>query len=245
MAMKPDSQKDEFTAQFMLAELNRLEARRETLNGLVNQRFQFYLTITAAAIVLITGDDFSNFATTTADTGPLRATGFCVLVALLGIGIMIFMRAVKADIEMKRLTEGVRWIKQFFVEEMGAAIASRYLLLPAVATGKIRTNARLTSLPAPIAVVNSVLISTLAVLIMQMPGREFYLPAYLWLETLLPLGTLPPYLWLEILLPLLTLLFSFIVHMRYMYRKYNEGDRKLNEERQRLEPLSPPNPAGQ
>ncbi|HEX8230703.1 MAG TPA: hypothetical protein VF826_15510 [Chloroflexia bacterium] len=232
MATEPDAPNEEIIAQFMLAEVNRLEARRETANGLVNQRFNFYLTITAAAIALITGKDFSNLTTSTtmANAALLKATAFSVLIALLGIGIMIFMRAVKADIEKKRLTEGVRWIKQFFITEMGASKASHYLLLPATAEEDIQTKNRLTSLPAAIAVVNSVLISTLAVFLWQALGRQSDSPAFPWRE---------------LALPFVTLLLSFMVHMIYMHWKYDKGDRKLNDARLTPKQPTPPKAASQ
>ncbi|HEY0068601.1 MAG TPA: hypothetical protein VGE04_01385 [Chloroflexia bacterium] len=161
------------TLAFLRAEFELLEHMRESLVNLVNQRFNFLLALVSAALVAMSflGNQL-HFST----VFFLIASG--LLVSILLLGIIVFARALEAEVMTIIYIRGLNRIRNYYVTN--APAISDYLTMPwyddvpsFYAPGYDLSKAggtwwtTFTNLPAMIAVINSTLVSFLGVSISQ------------------------------------------------------------------------------
>ena len=161
------------TLSFLRAEFELIEHMRESLVNLVNQRFNFLLALVSATLVAISflGNEL-HFGT----AFFLIASG--LLVSVLMLGLIVFARALEAEVMTIIYIRALNRIRNFYVTNEPAIRA--YLTMPwyddvpsfyapgydvSKASGSWWT--KFTNLPAMIAVINSTLASFLGVGITQ------------------------------------------------------------------------------
>ena len=161
------------TLEFLRAEFGLLEHMRESLVNLVNQRFNFLLALVSATLVAI------SFLGNQLHFGIvffLVASG--LLVSVLLLGLIVFARALEAEVMTIIYIRGLNRIRNYYVTN--APAIRDYLTMPwyddvpsFYAPGYDLSKAgdpwwtKFTNLPAMIAVINSTLVSFLGVSISQ------------------------------------------------------------------------------
>jgi hypothetical protein len=161
------------TLEFLRAEFELLEHMRESLVNLVNQRFNFLLALVSATLVAISflGNQL-HFGT----VFFLVASG--LLVSVLLLGLIVFARALEAEVMTIIYIRGLNRIRNFYVTI--APTIRDYLTMPWYddvpsfhAPGYDLSKAssswwtKFTNVPAMIAVINSTLVSFLGIAISQ------------------------------------------------------------------------------
>jgi hypothetical protein len=161
------------TLSFLKAEFELLEHMRESLVNLVNQRFNFLLALVSAALVAMSflGNQLHFSA-----VFFLIASG--LLVSILMLGLIVFARALEAEVMTIIYIRGLNRIRNYFVTN--APSIRDYLTMPwyddvpsFYAPGYDLSKANdswwttFTNVPAMIAVINSTLVSFLGVSISQ------------------------------------------------------------------------------
>ena len=161
------------TMSFLRAEFELLEHMRESLVNLVNQRFNFLLALVSATLVAIS---FLGNQLHFSLVFFLVASG--LLVSVLTLGLIVFARALEAEVMTIIYIRGLNRIRNFYVTNAPAIRA--YLTMPwyddvpsFYAPGYDLSKAtdpwwtKFTNLPAMIAVINSTLVSFLGISISQ------------------------------------------------------------------------------
>ena len=161
------------TLSFLRAEFELLEHMRESLVNLVNQRFNFLLALVSATLVAIS---FLGNQLRFGIVFFLVASG--LLVSVLMLGLIVFARALEAEVMTIIYIRGLNRIRNYYVTN--APAIRDYLTMPwyddvpsfyapgydlSKSSGQWWT--KFTNLPAMIAIINSTLMSFLGVSISQ------------------------------------------------------------------------------
>jgi hypothetical protein len=160
--------------EFLRAEFNLLEHMRESLVNLVNQRFNFLLALVSATLIAI------SFLGNQLRFSPiffLIASG--LLVSILMLGMIVFARALEAEVMTIVYIRALNRIRNYYVTH--APSIRDYLTMPwyddvpsfyapgyDLSKGSALWWTKFTNLPAMIAIINSTLVSFLAVSISQL-----------------------------------------------------------------------------
>ena len=161
------------TPEFLKAEFQLIEHMRESLVNLVNQRFNFLLALVSATLVAIS---FLGNELHFSSVFFLVASG--LLVSVLMLGLIVFARALEAEVMTIIYIRALNRIRNYFVTN--DPTIRQYLTMPwyddvpsLYAPGYDLSKAggswwtKFTNVPAMVAVINSTLVSFLGVSLSQ------------------------------------------------------------------------------
>jgi len=159
MNMQKQSEPEEHSAGFMLAEFETLRCLRSDIGSVGESRVNIFLVTVSGGLV---GLALLNKSSSFVEAFPLIAG--VVFGGLLCLGLITFGRTIERDINIKSYARGLNRIRRYFVQQ--DPDLSEYLLLPIVddrpqfkTLGWLRSGGQILSLESMVAVINSTLVT--------------------------------------------------------------------------------------
>jgi len=159
MNMQKQSEPEEYSAGFMLAEFETLRCLRSDISSVGESRVNIFLVTVSGGLV---GLALLNKSSSFVEAFPLIAG--VVFGGLLCLGLITFGRTIERDINIKSYARGLNRIRQYFVQQ--DADLEKYLFLPIFddrprynTLGWLRSGGQILSLESMVAVINSTVVT--------------------------------------------------------------------------------------